>query len=199
MTTKQQWPARAGARGDKLARWARTVRVRAGAAALGAMIPLALAACGGGGDATGPKTPRTAVPEELTGTWLTGTVSLTEFNESGANWESGYGSGLFYTFHADGTFDYGWEEYAGAYGCQTRALVVKSGTVAVDEASHTIHVYPTSSRVYGEDECNPSNDYQRRGPTDEETLIWDWEQDEYGNVYLDLRYPNTNFSAFHRP
>ena len=145
------------------------------------------------------QTPHTGVPQELVGTWINGAVSATNFyNPATGSWSNGHGTGLFYRFNADGTFEYGWQEYANSYGCGERALVYKKGTVTVDAATHTVQVYPRSSVVRGESSCSASSNYEKPGPTAQETLIWDWAKDEYGHTYLLLRFPSTGFSWFYK-
>jgi hypothetical protein len=171
-----------------------------------AVLCLALSTVAACADATGPdgasggdKTPKTTVPSELVGTWLNGSVSPTNFyNPSTGSWSNGYGTGLFYRFNTDGTFEYGWQTYSTLYSCSERATVYRKGTVTVDAASHTIQLYTTSSVVHGESTCSSTPSYTKPGPTDQETLIWDWDKDEYGHTYLMLRWPTTTYSAFHQ-
>ncbi len=144
-------------------------------------------------------TPRTAVPAELVGAWHHGSVSSINFyNPTTGSWANGYGEGLFYKFNSDGTFEYGWQVYANSYGCSSRALVYKKGTVTVDPATSTIQVYVTMARVHGEDSCAPSSNCDRPVPLINETLIWEFGKDEYGNTVLWLRFPDTGFSDFYR-
>ncbi|HXE59019.1 MAG TPA: hypothetical protein VNK43_13545 [Gemmatimonadales bacterium] len=162
-----------------------------------ALALVLLAGCGGSGDPAGPSTPRTPVPQELVGGWITGSVAATNFHDpdTGA-WQNGYGNGLFYRFTADGGFEYGWQAYAANGSCVDRAMVYKRGTVTVDIATRTVRTHPTYSRVHGENSCNPSYNYDKPGPTAVETLIWAWAEDQYGNVYLLLRSPTSDFSWF---
>lgn len=145
-----------------------------------------------------PTTPRTAVPVELVGAWHHGSVSSINFyNPNTGSWANGYGEGLFYSFKADGTFEYGWQVYANTYGCSSRALVYRKGTVTVDPATSTIKVYTTYARIHSEDNCVASSNYDRAIPLENETLIWELGKDEYNNTVLWLRYPNTGFSDFY--
>jgi hypothetical protein len=177
--------------------------------ALPSLVLLAAVACGGSADAaTGPSSGSAGsptgsqgrVPSEIVGTWLNGSVSPTNFyNPTTGSWSNGYGTGLFYRFNADGTFEYGWQTYSSLYSCSERATVYRKGTLAVDESRHTVVLHSSTSVVHGESTCSSTSTYTKPGPMDDETLIWDWDHDQYGNTYLLLRWPTTTYSQFHRP
>jgi len=146
------------------------------------------------GDGMGA-TPQTPVPEELVGTWYAGTVSLTNFhNPSTGEWSNAVGSGQFYRFYRDGTFEFGWQMHTSLYGCTNIGMVYRRGTVAVQES--VLVLYDRYARVMGQDGCNSTRNYNRAGTITTETLIAQPGSDEWGNPGVYLRGPDTGYSWF---
>jgi hypothetical protein len=145
-----------------------------------------------------PVVPAAVVPPELIGSWYNGTVSSIDFyTPSTGGWDNAGGTGTSYTFNADGTYEFGWLLQSTLYGCSTHAMVWKAGFMTVDVAQHRIDLVPSQAKIHSVDDCSESGNYDRdidRGP---ETVYWDWSQDEYGNAYLALRYPDGAYSAFY--
>lgn len=169
---------------------------------------LLLAACGSkDGGPTGPSDgppgdgaegPGTPVPAELLGTWYTGNVSSVNFFQpSTGHWDNAGGTGLFYSIKADGTYEFGWRLYSQLYSCSMTVLVYKSGTVEVDPAGGSLVLHPTYGRMHSEDNCNSDGNYDKDAPLDEETVLYELGQDDYGNLVLLLRYPDGEASAFY--
>jgi hypothetical protein len=140
-------------------------------------------------------TPQTAVPEEFVGTWYNGSVSLSNFyNSSTGEWTNAVGSGSFYRFFQDGTFEFGWQMHVSLYGCSNTGMVYRRGTVAARDS--ILVLYDRFSRVMGQDNCNASQNYEKAGTISTETLVIQPGRDEWGNPGLYIRGPNTTYSWF---
>jgi hypothetical protein len=174
-------------------------------------LALLTAACGGSDG--GPTSPGTGdpgdgpgdnpgggdIPAALLDSWYAGDVSSTNFYQpSTGHWDNAGGTGLLYTFKADGTFEYGWRLYSRLYDCETSAMVYRTGTVTSDPASGTLVLHTLTAKMHSEDNCNASGNYDKNIPLEEETLIYELGTDEYGNEVLWMRGPDTEPSAFHR-
>lgn len=143
--------------------------------------------------------PGTTIPPVLLASWYAGDVSSTSFfTPSTGPWDNAGGTGLLYTFKADGSFEFGWRLYSQLYGCATTAMVFRSGTVTADPATATLVLHTTYARMHSEDNCNASGNYDKDIPLEEETLIYQLGTDEYGQEVLRIRGPATDPSAFHR-
>jgi hypothetical protein len=123
-----------------------------------ALCVIAVVACGGGDGAAGPAGgggPRTRVPDELVGTWFSGDVSPTEFyNPHTGHWGgNGYGQGVFYRFSADGSYEYGYQNWSELYGCGTQTMFYVKGTMEVDETVRVFVLHPTSAKRFERNTC----------------------------------------------
>ena len=142
-------------------------------------------------------TPRTPVPQELVGTWFSGTIGLTNFyNPSNGQWTSGRGFGMFYKLNSDGTYEYGWQGQVTYYGCTTAGLVFKKGTVVVSDSMLTLH--STYGRARGEYTCTPSSNFDRPEPPSTSSIIVQRGQDEQGNPILFIRPSNGEYMQYKR-
>ncbi len=165
------------------------------------MVAILFAACQKGsnnpvspGNAIG-STPRTEVPGELVGTWYNGSVSLTNFfNPTTGEWSNAVGNGSFYRFYQNGTFEFGWQMHVSLYGCTNTGMVYRRGTVVVQDS--VLVLYDQYARVMGQDNCNPSKNYEKPGTISTETLVVQPGVDEWGNPGLLLRGPETSYSWF---
>lgn len=137
------------------------------------------------------------MPAELVGAWYSGNVgSIGYVDPSTGAYSDGSTQGVAYTFHPDGTWQYGWMISSSLYGCSMRSIVFRQGTVAAaDEAKHWADLDATLAQMHSDDACIAANDYDRDLPPDDETIIWDRTTDEYGDALL-LRGPDTAFSVF---
>lgn len=131
-------------------------------------------------------TPRTPVQQELIGQWHVGTIGLTNFyNTTTGQWTGGRGLGMFYKLNADGTFEYGWHGQVTNYGCATRGMVFRRGTVVVNDS--TLTMYDNYGRAMGEYTCAPSSNFDRPDPLLVRTVVFRRSTDDQGNPVLLIR------------
>jgi hypothetical protein len=139
-----------------------------------------------GPDGSDMNTPRTPVQQELVGIWSVGTIGYTSFyNTTNGQWTSGRGLGMFYKFSADGTFEYGWHGQVTNYGCTTRGMISRRGTVVVGDS--TLTMYDNFGRAMGESNCSPSSNFDRPDPLQTRTVICQRATDDNGNPVLMIR------------
>jgi hypothetical protein len=153
------------------------------AAAIAAVVAT-LAACGGGGDSTGPgavddDTPRTDVPSQLAADWLYGSISPTNFWDDHTGQYSGnaYGFSDYVMLEADGTYKRYIYIYTQYYGCRTQSYTYHVGTVTVNGS--TITYYPQQGKYKATDNCVDRRNFERAMTRDEvidaQGDAWDWE------------------------
>ncbi|NUO80590.1 hypothetical protein HUU05_10970 [candidate division KSB1 bacterium] len=146
----------------------------------------------------GNDTPRTSVPAQLVGTWYTGTVSSVNFyNPNTGAWGAPSGTGLFYKFTAEGYYEKGMLMQTTLYNCTSTVHAYNRGTVTV--AGDRIVLYPTYGRIKSVDNCVEEFNYEKADELKTETIIWQVGRDEYDVETMWARYPDSDFSAFHRP
>ncbi len=149
-----------------------------------------------GSDGTG-NSPRTPVPQELTGTWFAGTIGLINFyNPATGQWSNGRGLGEFYKFNADGTFEYGWQANFNNYGCTTTGMRYLKGTVVVEGSKLTL--YDTYGRARGEYSCAPSSNFDRPEQLRVYSIFTQTGTDELGRPVLQLRTGDNGFVSYRR-
>src|SRR6478735_5678999 len=152
-----------------------------------ALILLTLtASCQKGRDAVS-NTPRaTDVPDEIVGTWYYGDVSSTEIFSNGS-WSNEVGSGQYYTFHKDGTFEFGYRNYAMVGTCSNEGMAYRKGTFAVN--GNQITLYDTYAKMMEQHSCEPSSNYDKdMEKKSGEAIVAQTGQDNYGNAGLYLSY-----------
>jgi hypothetical protein len=141
-----------------------------------ALCLAALLACSAGGSGDGPSapagagaTPSTRVPDELVGTWYSGDVSPTQFyNPSTGQWGgSGYSKGLFYTFTADGRYEYGLQLTSQLYGCGTLTQFYVTGTIAVNTSARSYTLHPAAAKRLERNTCAGTQTESRYAETGE--------------------------------
>ena len=142
-------------------------------------LGLPLAACGQGADTAGPDgaptgssggTPDgspgapgapegTRIPAALVGQWYAGSVSPTDYYDAGTgHWSgNGYGSGVMYTFAADGHYTFAYQTSTRLYGCYTLTLFYVKGDMRVDAAAGTYDLRPTSGTKLERSNCGGGN------------------------------------------
>ena len=178
----------------------------------------ALAACRTGADAaTGPTAPsvgaasRTAVepdstpelsgppiPDGVVGRWYAGSASPSEYMDpnTGHWYGNGYGSGLSYTFNADGTYARAFLTFVSIGSCGIREFTYTKGTVTVDTATTVLALQPTAARVTWQNTCSGETD-SRAVAAESEQLYYFPGTDYQGATALWLRTYDSNWTAFH--
>jgi hypothetical protein len=138
------------------------------------------------------------VPAEIVGSWYAGGVSPTEFyNPNTGSWSgSSYGSGLFFTLNADGTFVRGFQMFSQLYGCGTLTFTYTKGTIVMDEAAGAFELHPQSATIYEQNSCSGwSDSHAIQG--EQERIYFRRGTDDYGATTLWLREDDTTWTAFH--
>jgi len=162
-----------------------------------AIILLTLtASCQKGKDAVS-NTPRaTDVPDEIVGTWYYGDVSSTEIVSNGT-WSNVVGSGQSYTFRKDGTFEFGYRNYAMVGTCSNEGMAYRKGTFTVN--GNQITLYDNYAKIMEQHSCDPTQNYDRNmDKKSGEVIVAQAGQDDYGNAGLYLSYLNGNPSFFQK-
>lgn len=94
-----------------------------------------------------PDMPRTAVPKDVSGNWMYGNFSMTEYWSTSPS--SYIGNALQYaiafTFSADGTYQQYFTSSSVLAGLSTYQQSVTNGTVEIDPVAKTIKTYPYKS------------------------------------------------------
>jgi hypothetical protein len=129
------------------------------------------------------------------GTWYYGDVSSTEYYQNGS-WSNAVGSNQSYTFHEDGTFEFGYRNYATVFSCTNVGMAYRKGRYTVE--GNTLTLYDQYSKIMEQHSCNPSSNYDRNAPKATEVLIAEAGTDQYGYAGLYLRHPDTRYSFFKR-
>jgi len=143
-------------------------------------------------------TPRTAVPVYLTGDWQTGTISSIDFfNPVTGVFGPPSGVGMFFKFTQDGYYEKGVLLQSTLYGHTMTFFAYNKGTMTIEDS--VIVLYPTYGRIKSEDNMVPENNYEKPDELDSETMLWENGTDDLGLETLWLRYPDSGYSAFHRP
>jgi hypothetical protein len=161
------------------------------------LAALSLAACGGGDEATGPDAPRTSVPAELVGTWFQGSVSNTDYyNPSTGSWAGPSGTGVAYTFTANGEYQHAGVLQSSLYGCTSIVFGWDRGAVAVRGTEVTLTA--TSGRLKSEDNCVAEYNYDKSIAVDPTVVTYEVGVDDYGTETLWLTWPDGQTLSFRR-
>lgn len=145
---------------------------------------------------TGSGTPRTSVPTQLVAEWYTGTVSSIDFyNPNNGVWGAPSGTGIFFKFNPDGYYEKGVLLQSTLYNCTMTFFAYNKGTMTVE--GNKIVLYPTYGKIKSEDNCVAENNYEKADELQNETIFWEFGQDEYGNEVLWMRYETSDPSAFY--
>jgi hypothetical protein len=115
-----------------------------------------------GGGTTGTQTGGAAnTPSSLFGSWVYGTMSLTDYYNAstGAYIGNGYGTSVLFKFTSDGRYEQTVYISSTVYSCRTDIFVTNEGKVKFDGAQ--FRVYPTKGRVRSSDTCNAASNYDR--------------------------------------
>ena len=159
-----------------------------------------LAACNStepsGGD--DDQVPSGSMAPELVGSWYYGSVSPTNYYNGSGQWSNAYGEGMFYTFKANGTFEFGYRIYAGSYGCTNTVMWYKSGSATSDVAAKTVMVRPKVALLNSKDNCRPEWNYEKEIDKSPEQLSYRFGRDEWDGDALFLRFPTGEEIAFYR-
>ncbi len=163
-----------------------------------AILLAGLQACGAGDAGNGPAGEPGQVPAALLGSWYYGSVSPTNYYDPGSGqWSTGYGAGMFYTFRADGTFEFGYAVQAGSYGCTNSVMWYKAGRVDADPALPLVTTRPDVALLNSRDNCRPEWNYEKPIDPSPERLRWRFGVDEWGGEALFLTFATGEEIAFY--
>ncbi len=150
-------------------------------------------ACSSDAGATEPDSPNngggggTAFPTELTGSWVFGLISPTDFyNASTGEWiDNAYGTAVLFDFKPDGRYTQSILIKTSAYNCRMQVYIYNEGRAQVEGA--LIKVHPTKGTIRSRDSCNAANNYDR--PDDiarkqGDKYGWTFQLNEDGKTYL---------------
>ena len=129
----------------------------------------------------------TAFPSELTGSWVFGLISPTDFyNASTGEWvDNAYGTAVLFDFKPDGRYTQSILIKTSAYNCRMQVYIYNEGRAQVEGS--LIKVYPTKGTIRSRDTCNAVNNYER--PDDiarkqGDKYGWTFQQESDGKTYL---------------
>lgn len=101
--------------------------------------------------------PRTEVPDDLTGYWLTGSTSIGNFwGYDGSYQGAAYELAIGYMLYKDGRAKQYFYYTSTSYYCRTQVLGYKEGTVEVDMNRKTFTFYPASGNYRNYNTCGSS-------------------------------------------
>lgn len=150
-----------------------------------AVMGIAAAACGGSDKATGPDNPGTPVsdvPTDLSGEWVYGTISPTNFwnDHTGQYSGNAYGIGVWLDLKPNGHYTQLVYIYTQSYNCRTQTWTEMEGTVVVNGSQ--ISFYPWNGQYKASDNCIASHNFQRSMTSSElsskQGETWAWQIDE---------------------
>lgn len=154
---------------------------------------LATAACSGGdGDLD---TPRSPLPAQLAGSWYTGTLSSIQYYDRNTGvFQNPSGSGFYYVFSSDGSYETGAVIDSTVAGCTMRLLGVEAGTVTLDSQGLQIYRHWITTRV--KNSCG-SDGQRTQGPTTRR-MSWSVTLDETGLEWLTLTHDDGTVERYRR-
>lgn len=143
----------------------------------------ALAACsdGNGTGPDNPSTPSTPVPDQLSGEWVYGNISPTNFwnDHTGQYSGNAYGIGVILDLKPNGRYTQMVYIYTQQYACSMQTWTHTEGTVTVNGGQ--ISFYPHKGNYKAADTCIGKNNFQRAMTGDEiaskQGETWAWEVD----------------------
>lgn len=118
-------------------------------------------------------TPRSAVPENLVGYWLTGSTSIGNFwGYDGGFKGAGYEIATGYMFYKDGRAKQYFYYTSTSYYCRTQVLGYREGTVVFDTKNNTFQFYATDGNYRNYNSCGKSQSpgYGEKKPYAEKDL-----------------------------
>lgn len=150
--------------------------------AISLTLVLAGSACGGAPqDPSQLDSPRSELPNTLAGAWFTGTLtSLEYYDTTNDRWIDRGGSGFYYIFGADGSYESGAVIDSTVAGCTVRLLGKEIGTITL--AGDRMTAYRAWVRTQATNSCGQSGENEEGPETID--MTWSLEQDEFGEVLV---------------
>lgn len=152
----------------------------------------------GGGldpDPSAPVTPRTDVPDQMTGDWFTGTISSIQYyDRSSGQWQTPNGTGFYIIIDDDGDYETGAIIETGSGFCKSRLYGVEVGTLEIDGTEVRIHRHWVRTRVVNT--CGEDGE-RTLGPATR-VVQWSIEIDETGREWLTFVHPDDGVERYRR-
>ena len=145
-------------------------------------LGLASTACGGAiEDPAELETPRSQLPSALAGEWFTGSLtSLQYYDTANHKWIDRGGSGFYYIFGGDGSYESGAVIDSTVSGCTIRLLGKEIGTMTLDADLMTAH--RAWVRTHATNSCGQSGENEL-GP-ETTTMRFLLEEAEFGEALV---------------
>ncbi|GAO43488.1 hypothetical protein [Flavihumibacter petaseus] len=151
-----------------------------------------------------PDTPRSEVPEALTGKWLNGTFSMSNwYTYDGQYAGNPFSSSRAFQFSRNGDAEFFQVIVSNDGACTRQAFTEFKGTVQFDATTQSFTFYPRQGRFRGFYSCNSGSNFDRSATRDELKpikLYWNGYEDEFGQAWLVTRFgpndPDTQASYF---
>lgn len=137
-------------------------------------------------------TPRTEVPATLSGQWLNGNFSMSNWwGYNGAYIGNPYSSSRAFILKRNGDAEFFQVLKTNDSFCTTEALTYFSGTVAFDSTDNSFTFHPRKGNFRGFYSCKPLNNFNRKAEEHELNpfkLYWVTRVDENGQRWLITRF-----------
>ena len=148
---------------------------------------------GGQGSANTPRT--TNVPDEFVGIWYYGDVSSFEIFSNG-HYDNSVGSGQYYSFNKNGTFEFAYRNYVMEGRCANIGGAYRKGTFTVE--GNKLTLYDNYAKLLEEHSCNPSSNYDKDTEKKNEVIFAQPGEDNYGSHGIYLNNPGQGASFFRK-
>jgi hypothetical protein len=153
------------------------------------LITVACSKSKGDNDILIPDTPRSEVPDELTGKWLNGTFSMSNWwSYDGKNYVGNpYSRSTAFTFLKNGEAEFFQVIKTFNGTCATEGFSYFKGTVKFNTADHSLTFYPQKGNFRGFYSCAGSSNFNRAAKKEELnpiTVYWTRETDTNNQVWM---------------
>jgi hypothetical protein len=133
------------------------------------------------------------VPPELTGKWLNGSFSMSNWwSYDGKKYIGNpYSRSVAFNFTENGEAEFFLVIKTHTGYCATEAFTYHKGRVKFNEADQSFTVYPESGNYRGFYSCAAGSNFERPAKKEElkpTTYYWSFEKDEYKQQYLVIRF-----------
>ena len=140
------------------------------------------------------------IPPELTGKWLNGTFSMSEWwSYDGKKYIGNpYTRSVAFNFSANGETEFFLAIKTNTGYCCTEGFTYHKGIVKFNEADHSFTIYPEKGNYRGFYSCAAGSNFDRPAKKEElkpTTYYWSMEKDEYNQQWLVIRFSPDKSSA----
>lgn len=155
---------------------------------------IALGACNkNSNDVIVPNTPRTEVPDELVGSWLSGSFAMSNWWSYNGSQYAGnpYTRSVAFKFDKNGTAEFYLAIATFNGSCRTEGFTYFKGTVAFDEGAQSFTFHPQKGNFRGFYSCSPTSNFNRPATASElnaDTYYFSFWTDTNGKTWLLTRF-----------